>query len=457
MKKYLILLLLTSISIFTNAQVQYLGNSNNHVVNKGAFITDSMMRLPVRDTTFPNWYFSNFKKGSIVLKNSDTSLYYNDGIKWIKLVSGYSILNFVKYSDTASMLLPYLRKNDTISLSNRIDLKLNMADTTTMLLNYANNANNGILRTGKLVQLGGNLIQNTTIAGGFDLNLNMNKVLLPKSSHFGVLNTFATANLAQFDLNATVSQVQFKNASNQNIMYIRQDGVSVWGTNNAAIKVSSTGTNSDVTGQFFVIGAPQNSATTDNGSTGGGIMLYGRGGTATTGSQSGTAIINEPFNPSSGNRTFTGLNIFNSYGQSGTATGDLAGIRYAYSGSVTGNNYGILITPTACKNGFGTAGPNSTVEINGGFALVPTIYTTSNPSIGNESISYFMTGCSGTITLPAVQNRILHLVNTSGNTLTLSSAVTNTDLTTTTSLPHTKSIVVQYLGSTYGYRIISSN
>lgn len=422
MKKYLILLLLTSISIFTNAQVQYLGNSNNHVVNRGAFIADSMMKLPVRDTIFPTWYAATYKKGSLILKKSDTSLYYFNGTKWNPVVSAGGG-----------------GSTDTTSLSNRINLK------------YTNNS------ASLLAKGADNSSATASVIFQNSLSSNIFRAWNNGGVHFGSTNSYSSANLAQFDMTATLSQVQFKNASNQSVMYLRQDGVSVWGTNNAAIKLSSTGTNSDVTGQYFVIGAPQNNATTDNGSTGGGIMLYGRGGTATSGSQSGTVILNETFNPSSGNRTFTGLNIFNSYGQSGTATGDLAGIRYAYSGSVTGNNYGILITPTACKNGFGTAGPNSTVEINGGFALVPTIYTTSNPSIGNESISYFMTGCSGTITLPAVQNRILHLVNTSGNTLTLSSAVTNTDLTTTTSLPHTKSIVVQYLGSTYGYRIISSN
>lgn len=40
-------------------------------------------------------------------------------------------------ADTASMLLPYLRKVDTLSLSNRINLKLNIADTTAMLAPYA--------------------------------------------------------------------------------------------------------------------------------------------------------------------------------------------------------------------------------------------------------------------------------------------------------------------------------
>ena len=43
-------------------------------------------------------------------------------------------------SDTASMLSPYLRKADTSSLSNRIDLKLNISDTASMLSPYLKSA-----------------------------------------------------------------------------------------------------------------------------------------------------------------------------------------------------------------------------------------------------------------------------------------------------------------------------
>ena len=43
-------------------------------------------------------------------------------------------------SDTASMLIPYLRKLDTVSLSNRINLKLNISDTASMLTPYFKDA-----------------------------------------------------------------------------------------------------------------------------------------------------------------------------------------------------------------------------------------------------------------------------------------------------------------------------
>jgi hypothetical protein len=103
--------------------------------------------------------------------------------------------NSMKYTDTASMLVPYLRKVDTTSLSSRINLKLNISDTasmlspytrsansmkytdtasmlvpylrkvdtTAMLGNYLNLASNGLTKSGKSVQLGGNLTAATTI------------------------------------------------------------------------------------------------------------------------------------------------------------------------------------------------------------------------------------------------------------------------------------------------------
>ena len=44
---------------------------------------------------------------------------------------------FVKRTDSTAMLTPYLRKADTITLSNRINLKLNISDTATMLNPYS--------------------------------------------------------------------------------------------------------------------------------------------------------------------------------------------------------------------------------------------------------------------------------------------------------------------------------
>lgn len=47
--------------------------------------------------------------------------------------------NYIKPSDTATMLIKYLRKTDTASLSSRINLKVNISDTATMLTPYLRN------------------------------------------------------------------------------------------------------------------------------------------------------------------------------------------------------------------------------------------------------------------------------------------------------------------------------
>ena len=59
----------------------------------------------------------------------NSSLYYKSGL-WRDTTAALLV------SDTALMLTPYLRKLDTISLSNRINLKLNISDTASMLTPY---------------------------------------------------------------------------------------------------------------------------------------------------------------------------------------------------------------------------------------------------------------------------------------------------------------------------------
>ena len=80
-----------------------------------------------------------FPQNNQVLAYSDTQkLWKNRNIYTI--VDTTSLSNRINLklniSDTATMLSPYLRKVDTASLSNRINLKLNISDTSTMLSPY---------------------------------------------------------------------------------------------------------------------------------------------------------------------------------------------------------------------------------------------------------------------------------------------------------------------------------
>jgi hypothetical protein len=56
-------------------------------------------------------------------------------------------LKNVKYTDTSAMLLPYLRKADTASLSSRINQKVSYTDTAAMLLPYLRKADTASLST----------------------------------------------------------------------------------------------------------------------------------------------------------------------------------------------------------------------------------------------------------------------------------------------------------------------
>jgi len=71
-----------------------------------------------------------------------TVLYSGNGTKWTATSTDTTSLSSrinlkVNIADTATMLTPYLRKIDTASLSNRINLKVNISDTATMLTPYA--------------------------------------------------------------------------------------------------------------------------------------------------------------------------------------------------------------------------------------------------------------------------------------------------------------------------------
>jgi hypothetical protein len=55
----------------------------------------------------------------------------------------------VNIADTATMLAPYLKESDTVFLSNRINLKVNISDTSSMLTNYVRHAGYGLTKSGQ--------------------------------------------------------------------------------------------------------------------------------------------------------------------------------------------------------------------------------------------------------------------------------------------------------------------
>lgn len=192
MKKILISLFFV-LSFFDNfgQTVAPQGTPTTLTNNRGGYRIDSVLFIPTRDTA-SLWFGLG---GNLSIYNG--KLYFNDGNKWVSSGTGgggdadsavfatlyrldtltaslydsltatlrirdsllsyvtptqlsdsiqankydttylYSVLgNKINYSDTGTMLLPYLRKSDTASLSSRINGKLSISDTSTMLSPY---------------------------------------------------------------------------------------------------------------------------------------------------------------------------------------------------------------------------------------------------------------------------------------------------------------------------------
>ena len=73
------------LSLSASAQVQYIGGTATTVINRGAFVSDSVMILPKRDTTAA--YAAQRYFGRITM-GVDSSMYFHNGTKWVKLASG---------------------------------------------------------------------------------------------------------------------------------------------------------------------------------------------------------------------------------------------------------------------------------------------------------------------------------------------------------------------------------
>ena len=103
----------------------------------------------VNDTiTKPTSYADKNVKAYLILDSVSGSLYVFKQGAWAVISGGSTIdtaslsnrINLkVNISDTANMLLPYLKKTDTsiLNLTSRFALKLNISDTSSMLSNYA--------------------------------------------------------------------------------------------------------------------------------------------------------------------------------------------------------------------------------------------------------------------------------------------------------------------------------
>jgi hypothetical protein len=104
------------------------------------FLTDSVLTIPTGINSLRN-ITGGRDAGQIRWNTTDSGFYVYSGTQWIKInIDSVSLSNRINgklnISDTATMLSAYLRKGDTLSLSNRINLRVKYSDTAAMLSAY---------------------------------------------------------------------------------------------------------------------------------------------------------------------------------------------------------------------------------------------------------------------------------------------------------------------------------
>ena len=104
------------------------------------FLTDSVLTIPTGINSLRN-ITGGRDAGQIRWNTTDSGFYVYSGYQWIKInIDSVSLSNRINgklnISDTATMLSAYLRKGDTLSLSNRINLRVKYSDTASMLSAY---------------------------------------------------------------------------------------------------------------------------------------------------------------------------------------------------------------------------------------------------------------------------------------------------------------------------------
>ncbi len=104
----------------------------------GAAKIDSILFLPVRPLTA--WAYASSMIpyiAGVQVSPTDTLPYYiKKSGSYVRFLFLSDTGLFITINDTSALLGPYLRKADTVTLSNRINLKLNISDTLTMLAAY---------------------------------------------------------------------------------------------------------------------------------------------------------------------------------------------------------------------------------------------------------------------------------------------------------------------------------
>ena len=124
-----------AITLFSGTFGGY-GSVISALVNSWTYSSNSTSLAPILNGQH-NFYLYNSNTSTLTIDTLATLANVRASGSAIDTTSLSNRINLkVNISDTASMLSKYLRKIDTSSLSNRINLKVNISDTASMLLTY---------------------------------------------------------------------------------------------------------------------------------------------------------------------------------------------------------------------------------------------------------------------------------------------------------------------------------
>lgn len=347
----------------------------------------------------------------------------------------YAQLNLkVKYTDTAAMLTPYLRKADTATLSTRINAKLSITDTTTMLSPYLRTATGNATYLVRGGQSGtGGLVYGTTDSANAIMKINGNIV-----DSFGLTNgTRYITNNYGGSLGEVAMVIRNKltyGGLYQTRLLMFGNGTSVVSNNTPFI---AWGTSMSSLNQLLSYGqfntASLKVSSTYNGAVP--MVIYGAGGTTTTNISSiifasGAWNGSGPNVPTSG--TISCLGIWGTSGTSGT---------FAPT-SGTAKRHGIndvgLINQTGGANGITTSYTNEGMTLTAA-ADYRCFYSTNNTGYqvyaGGTAPSAFtsriLVGTATDNTVDALQVTGNVILNTAGNKIKITTG-TNSILGSTT-------------------------
>jgi hypothetical protein len=140
-----ILSIFLTLGICSQAQtIQYIGAPTTTVISRGNFRSDSLFYLPKR-------LKAPTDTAALRYQISDSSVYVWTGSQWLKPATDTTSLSNrinlkLNISDTASMLSPYYR---SATATAALALKVNISDTSTMLGNYVRHAGYGLTKSGQ--------------------------------------------------------------------------------------------------------------------------------------------------------------------------------------------------------------------------------------------------------------------------------------------------------------------